>query len=107
MGNYKALPYSDNGEIFVSVNSIDNSPPNKTQKLLLYNDTPPEKLISIDLRKIQFETVSFTITAKIAKNKNCDSTIVRFDSAWTNFSIMKSINGKTQMKPLIFSGQIL
>jgi len=94
MGNYKALPYSDNGEIFVSVNSIDNSPPNKTQKLLLYNDTPPEKLISIDLRKIQFETVSFTITAKIAKNKNCDSTIVRFDSAWTNFSIMKSINEK-------------
>jgi len=94
MGNYRALPYSDDGDIFVGVKLIDKSPPDEIQKLFLYNETPLESLISIDLRKIKFETVSLTITARIEKNKNCDSAIVRFDSAWTNFSIMKSINEK-------------
>ena len=68
-------------------------------------------MISIDLRKIKFETVSLTITARIEKNKNCDSAIVRFDSAWTNFSIMKSINEEwdavvmgTGMKECLLSG---
>lgn len=94
MGNYRALPYSDSGYIFASVKYVDNEIPNDAQKLLLYNEIQIDNLISIDLRKIKYKTITLTITGKIEKNKKCTSTIIRLDSAWTNYSIIKSINQK-------------
>ncbi len=94
MGNFRARPYSNEGEILVSVKTIDSEKPNVKDSFKLYNNVVIDKLISIDLRKISYQKVTLSVTGKINSNKKATSAIVRFDSAWTNYSTLRVITKK-------------
>ena len=94
MGNFRARPYSNEGEILVSVKTIDGEKPNVKDSFKLYNNVVIDKLISIDLRKISYQKVTLSVTGKINSNKKATTAIVRFDSAWTNYSTLRVITKK-------------
>ena len=94
MGNFRARPYKNDGEIKASVKKLDGENPTDKDALKLYNNVDLDKLISIDLRKIDYTNLTLSVIGKINSNRKSASAVLRFDSAWTNYSTMKVITEK-------------
>ena len=90
MSNFIYRPYGDNKKIRVELLKVDDRNATGSEKELVYsrelNQLNFDELISIDLRKLEYDSIDLLITSEVETNLDVEHAILRFNSKWTNYS---------------------
>lgn len=90
MANFIYRPYKDNKKIKVELIKVDGRIATGIEKQVVYHQELDqlnfEEMVSIDLRKLDYETIELLVTTEIENILNVEKSILRFNSKWTNYS---------------------
>jgi len=96
MTNFIYKPYKDNKKIRVELLKVDNRNATGSEKEIVYgrelNQLDFDELISVDLRKLKYDSIELLITSEVETNLDVEHAILRFNSKWTNYSSERQVS---------------